>query len=278
LATTAFCDENGTGFSVAAKEASSLADSDVLLEVRGLKKHFGGLKAVDGVDLAVQRGETLGLIGPNGAGKTTFFNMVCGFYTPTEGTIRLNGQEIQGLPAHAVARKGIARTFQITKVFKDMTVQDNLLAAFALKQAPNLLSSLRRSHTRQNLEQVQAYLERVDIAAFAKVKAGDLSLGYMRRLEIARALALEPVLLMLDEPCAGLSKDATQDFVELVHKLRSDGTTIMLVEHNMAVATALCDQMTVLSYGVKIAEGTPQQVQNNQAVIDAYLGEAEEGE
>ena len=255
-----------------------MADSEVLLEVRGLKKHFGGLKAVDGVDLTLKRGETLGLIGPNGAGKTTFFNMVCGFYTPTEGTIRLKGEEIQGLPAHAVARKGIARTFQITKVFKDMTVQDNLLAAFALKQAPTLLSSLRRSHTRQNLEHVQAYLERVDIAAFAEVKAGDLSLGYMRRLEIARALALDPLLLMLDEPCAGLSKDATLDFIELVHKLRASGTTIMLVEHNMAVATALCDRMTVLSYGVKIAEGTPQQVQNNQAVIDAYLGEAEEGE
>ena len=255
-----------------------MADSEVLLEVRGLKKHFGGLKAVDGVDLTVKRGETLGLIGPNGAGKTTFFNMVCGFYTPTEGTIQLNGEEIQGLPAHAVARKGIARTFQITKVFKDMTVQDNLLAAFALKQAPGLLSSLRRSHTRQNIEQVQAYLERVDIASFAKVKAGDLSLGYMRRLEIARALALEPVLLMLDEPCAGLSKDATQDFLALVDKLRAAGTTIMLVEHNMAVATALCDRMTVLSYGLKIAEGTPQEVQNNQAVIDAYLGEAEEAE
>lgn len=255
-----------------------MADSETLLEVRGLKKHFGGLKAVDGVDLTVKRGETLGLIGPNGAGKTTFFNMVCGFYTPTEGTIRLNGEEIQGLPAHAVARKGIARTFQITKVFKDMTVEDNLLAAFALKRAPGLLSSLRRSHTRQNLAEVMEYLERVDIAAFAKVKAGDLSLGYMRRLEIARALALEPVLLMLDEPCAGLSKDATQDFLALVHKLRAAGTTIMLVEHNMAVATALCDRMTVLSYGVKIAEGTPQEVQNNQAVIDAYLGEAEEAD
>ena len=151
-----------------------MADSETLLEVRGLKKHFGGLKAVDGVDLTVKRGETLGLIGPNGAGKTTFFNMVCGFYTPTEGTIRLNGEEIQGLPAHAVARKGIARTFQITKVFKDMTVEDNLLAAFALKRSPSLLSSLRRSHTRQNLAEVMEYLERVDIAAFAKVKAGDL--------------------------------------------------------------------------------------------------------
>jgi branched-chain amino acid transport system ATP-binding protein len=274
----AYCGGNGPASGIAAKEASGVAKSEVLLKVSGLKKHFGGLKAVDGVDLTLHRGETLGLIGPNGAGKTTFFNMVCGFYTPTEGTILLNGEAIQGLPAHAVARKGIARTFQITKVFKDMTVQDNLLAAFALKSAPSLLSSLRRSHTRQNLAEVMEYLERVDIAAFAKVKAGDLSLGYMRRLEIARALALEPVLLMLDEPCAGLSKDATQDFIELVHKLRAAGTTIMLVEHNMAVATALCDRMTVLSYGVKIAEGTPQEVQNNQAVIDAYLGEAEEAD
>lgn len=255
-----------------------MAEGKELLKVVGLKKYFGGLKAVDGVDLSVLSGETMGLIGPNGAGKTTFFNMVCGVYTPTEGKILLDGQEIQGLPAHAVARRGIARTFQITKVFKDMTVEDNLLAAFALRRAPSLLSSLGRSHTRRNLEEVMEYLERVDIAAFAKSKAGDLSLGYMRRLEIARALALQPILLMLDEPCAGLSKDATRDFMELVGKLQAAGTTIMLVEHNMAVATALCDRMTVLSYGVKIAEGTPQEVQSNQAVIDAYLGEAEEAE
>ena len=255
-----------------------MTEDKVLLQVIGLKKYFGGLKAVDGVDLSVKRGETMGLIGPNGAGKTTFFNMVCGAYVPTEGKILLDNQEIQGLNAHEVARRGIARTFQITKVFKDMTVEDNLLAAFALHRAPSLLSSLGRSHTRKNLAEVMEYLERVDLAAYAKSKAGDLSLGYMRRLEIARALAMQPILLMLDEPCAGLSKDATLDFMELVRKLHSDGTTIMIVEHNMAVATALCDRMTVLSYGVKIAEGTPQQVQNNQAVIDAYLGEAEEGE
>ncbi len=255
-----------------------MTETNELLKVVGLKKYFGGLKAVDGVDLSVHRGETMGLIGPNGAGKTTFFNMVCGAYTPTEGKILLDGQEIQGLPAHAVARKGIARTFQITKVFKDMTVEDNLLAAFALRRAPSLVSSFGRSHTRRNREEVMEYLERVDIAAFAQSKAGDLSLGYMRRLEIARALALQPILLMLDEPCAGLSKDATQDFMELVGKLQAVGTTIMLVEHNMAVATALCDRMTVLSYGVKIAEGTPEEVQSNQAVIDAYLGEAEEAE
>ena len=255
-----------------------MTEDKALLQVIGLKKHFDGLKAVDGVDLFVKRGETMGLIGPNGAGKTTFFNMVCGAYVPTEGKILLDGREIQGLKAHEVARRGIARTFQITKVFKDMTVEDNLLAAFALHRAPSLFSSLARSHTRRNLAEVGEYLERVDLAAFAKAKAGDLSLGYMRRLEIARAMAMQPILLMLDEPCAGLSKDATRDFMALVRKLSSEGATIMIVEHNMAVATALCDRMTVLSYGVKIAEGTPQEVQNNQAVIDAYLGEAEEAE
>jgi ABC-type branched-subunit amino acid transport system ATPase component len=248
----------------------------VLLQVSGLKKHFGGLKAVDGVDLTLRKGETLGLIGPNGAGKTTFFNMVCGFYTPTEGKILLEGKEIQGLPAHEVARRGIARTFQITKVFKDMSVEDNMLAALALRKAPGLFASLGRSHTRQNRDEAMSYLEQVDLTEYAGSRAGSLSLGYMRRLEIARAMALQPILLMLDEPCAGLSKDATHDFLELVGRLRAAGTTIMLVEHNMAVATALCDRMTVLSYGVKIAEGTPQEVQNNRSVIDAYLGEAEE--
>jgi branched-chain amino acid transport system ATP-binding protein len=182
------------------------------------------------------------------------------------------------LPAHEVARRGIARTFQITKVFKDMTVEDNMLAAFALSKAPGLFASLGRSHTRRNREEAMGYLEQVDLTAYANSRAGSLSLGYMRRLEIARAMALQPILLMLDEPCAGLSRDATHDFLELVGRLRAAGTTIMLVEHNMAVATALCDRMTVLSYGVKIAEGTPQEVQNNRAVIDAYLGEAEEAE
>lgn len=255
-----------------------MSEAKELLRVVGLKKHFGGLKAVDGVDLKVHYGETMGLIGPNGAGKTTFFNMVCGGYTPTAGKIILDGQEIQGLPAHAVARKGIARTFQITKIFKDMTVEDNLLAAFALRRAPSLFSSLGCSHTKRNREEALQYLEQVDISAFAQAKAGDLSLGYMRRLEIARAMALQPILLMLDEPCAGLSKDATNDFIKLIRKLQAAGTTIMIVEHNMAVATALCDRMTVLSYGVKIAEGTPLEVQSNQTVIDAYLGEAEEAE
>lgn len=255
-----------------------MVDKQVLLQVIGLKKYFGGLKAVDGVDLTLYSGETLGLIGPNGAGKTTFFNMVCGFYIPTEGKILLDGKEIQGLPAHEVARRGVARTFQITKVFKDMTVEDNMLAALALRKAPSLFASLGRSHTRRNRDEAMGYLEQVDLTTYANSLAGSLSLGYMRRLEIARALALQPILLMLDEPCAGLSKDATKDFLALVGKLRAAGTTIMLVEHNMAVATALCDRMTVLSYGVKIAEGTPQEVQNNPAVIDAYLGEAEEAE
>ena len=145
-----------------------MSDGPELLKIVGLKKYFGGLKAVDDVDLSVKRGETMGLIGPNGAGKTTFFNMVCGAYSPTAGKILLNGEEIQGLPAYAVARKGIARTFQITKVFKDMTVEDNLLAAFALHRAPGLWASLGRSHTKRNLEEAMTYLERVDIAPFAR--------------------------------------------------------------------------------------------------------------
>ena len=246
-----------------------------ILKIQGLKKHFGGLKAVDGVDLLVKQGETVGLIGPNGAGKTTLFNTVCGVYCPTEGKIILAGREIQGLPAFEVARRGVARTFQITKVFKDMTVEDNLLAAFGMRHAPGIFSSLKRSHTRVNREEVKRYLDMVELSPFVHLKAGSLSLGYMRRLEIARSLALQPMLLMLDEPCAGLSQDATEDFIALIGKLKETGTTIMIVEHNMAVATVLCDRMAVLSYGVKIAEGTPQQVQNCRAVIDAYLGEEE---
>lgn len=247
-----------------------------LMRIEGLKMYFGGLKAIDGFDLTINKNETLGIIGPNGAGKTTLFNAICGVYKPTEGKVLFEGKEVQGTPAHEMAKKGIARTFQISKPLQGLTIFDNVVAAAGVHEYTGIRSYFRKSHTAEVEDKAEAVIREVGLADVANKKASDVSLGYLRRLEIARALVTEPKLIMLDEPCAGLSNFAINEITELVMKLKAQGQSIVLIEHNLPITMKVCDRITVLSYGKKIAEGTPEVVKNDKQVIEAYLGEEDD--
>jgi len=233
------------------------------LEVRGLVKDFGGLRANDYIDLQVSEGEIVGLIGPNGAGKTTLFNCIAGFYTPTSGRIVFRGEDITGLPANDVCARGIARTFQIVRVFKDMSVMDNIM-----------VGAFNRTHSadqaRQKTREVMAFC---GLEPKKNMMAGGLTIAVKKRLEIAKAYATEPTLLMLDEAMAGLNQTETAEAVDLVKKIRKSGVTVLLVEHVMEVVMPISNRVVVLDYGRKIAEDTPQKVINNEEVIKAYLGD-----
>jgi branched-chain amino acid transport system ATP-binding protein len=234
-----------------------------LLEVRQLTKRFGGLVANDRIDLVVNQGEIVGLIGPNGAGKTTLFNCIAGFYPASEGTVWFKGENITGLSANEVCRLGIARTFQLVRVFKDMTVLDNVMVG-AFNRTNSASQAKKKS------------LEVLDFCGLTGKKnllAGGLTIADKKRLELAKALATEPTLLMLDEAMAGLNQTETAEAVELVKKIRQSGTTIILVEHVMEVVMPISHRVVVLDYGKRIAEDTPEKVINNEEVIKAYLGD-----
>jgi branched-chain amino acid transport system ATP-binding protein len=243
-----------------------------LLDVRALGKEFGGLRALDGVSFIAEGGEILGIIGPNGAGKTTLFNLISGIYPPSGGEINFQGKSILRLKSHQISRLGIGRTFQIVRPFQNLDVETNVLVAFGHLFYPSLWKSTRPFKQPDILEEVHALIERAGLGPYAKQIAKNLPLGFKKRLEIARALALRPHLLLLDEPSAGLRFEESAQLMDLIRQVRDQGIGVLLIEHNMQVVMDLCKRIVVLDHGSKIAEGSPEAIRSNPQVIEAYLG------
>jgi branched-chain amino acid transport system ATP-binding protein len=253
--------------------------ADPILVVAGLHKSFGGLRAVAGASFAVARGSITALIGPNGAGKTTLFDLVTGFGAPDAGEVRFEGRPIAGLPPHRIARRGLVRTFQLTRVFAAMSVLDNMMLAAPGQPGEALVRLVLpgtgvRRRERQVRERALALLERFGLAAKAADYAGTLSGGQRKLLELARALMVEPRLVLLDEPMAGINRALGRRLLDDVEALRQAGTTFLFVEHDMDVVMSRADRVVVMAEGAVIAEGPPAEIRRDQRVIDAYLGRA----
>ncbi len=248
-----------------------------LLSVEGLGIAFGGLKAVDDVSFSVNPGEIVSVIGPNGAGKTTLFNMISGVYMPKSGRVRLNGEEVTGFSPHLLARRGMSRTFQNLQIFQNMTVLENAIAGFHLREKGSVFADLlglpaSRRRSREAQAGARELLARVGLANAAELEAGNLSYGALKRLEIARALALDTKVLLLDEPAAGCNAVETEEIDHLIAEVAASGVAILLVEHDMKMVMRISNHIVVLDHGVKIAEGDPAAVARNPDVIAAYLG------
>ncbi|MBP1728052.1 MAG: amino acid/amide transporter ATP-binding protein 1, family [Deltaproteobacteria bacterium] len=249
-----------------------------MLEVRSLTQRFGGITALEDISFAVAKGDITGIIGPNGAGKTTLFNIVTGLYTQTAGAVLLNGKDISNLPPERLAPLGLVRTFQNIELFGTMTVLENVMLGLHTRSSSGILACMAKMpwHLREErLIRKQAYewLDFCGISTLAEQKASNLPFGRGRFLEIARAMAVNPSIMLMDEPAAGLNNRETGELAALIRKIRAAGVTVVLVEHDMELVMDICDRIIVLNLGRKLAEGTPREIQENPAVISAYLGE-----
>ena len=255
-----------------------------ILQVNALTMDFGGLRALDSLDLEIHQGEIVALIGPNGAGKTTFFNCLTGIYPPTEGEMLirppdLKPKKLNGLKPNYVTAAGLARTFQNIRLFQNMTVLENVMIGRHCRTSAGIVGAIVKSKSTRNeenkiIEDSYAVLEKIGLVEFVNEYAKNLPYGAQRRLEIARAMATEPFLLLLDEPAAGMNPLETRELDELIVRIRDrEGITILLIEHDMKLVMSLSDRIYVVDYGKKIAQGTPDEIKNNPAVIKAYLGE-----
>lgn len=253
----------------------------MLLTLNNVGKHFGGLQALQGISFEVQEGQIYGIIGPNGAGKTTLFNLITGVFSASEGEIQLAGTALNQMAPHRIVEMGIARTFQNIRLFGNMTVLENILVGQHWRLQSGLLSALFQTK-QQRLEEEKAREEAREILALVGLsnleerRADTLAYGQQRRLEIARALATNPKLLLLDEPAAGMNDSETVSLRELIRRIGQEGVTVLLIEHDMNLVMSVCDRLVVLNFGRQIAEGTPTEIRNHPEVVKAYLGEEEE--
>jgi ABC-type branched-subunit amino acid transport system ATPase component len=249
-----------------------------MLEVRSLTQRFGGITALEDISFTIAKGDITGVIGPNGAGKTTLFNIVTGIYTQSSGSVFLEGADISSLPPEKLAPKGLVRTFQNIELFGNMTVLENVMLGLHTRSSSGILACMGKTpwHLREERfirEQAAEWLDFCGISGLAEQKAANLPFGKGRMLEIARAMAVKPLIMLMDEPAAGLNNRETNELATLIRKIRATGVTVALVEHDMELVMDICDRIIVLNLGRKLAEGTPREIQENQAVISAYLGE-----